>query len=261
MVPEKKSYLSTSASLKRNFAVSLHVISGNRNWTAAALSGRLLNIVILVDIYLSPPQPRPLTTSKWKRLNLTYSSGVAMINEYVSCVAATNQWFIPSMKGDIPPGCAAYGFVVDNTRILVFGGMVEYGKYSNELYELQVICLFLLEGVPNWVLFYRCIEHVKNTFQANFVQDSCWIFLLITLFFFPLRSPCYAINPIIARSIKKPTTNFSVDQVAQCGNRNILLLEVPWILFVSRFYLFLSDCRFTELFVLFNYDLCQDAWI
>ena len=43
------------------------------------------------------------------------------------------------MKGDIPPGCAAYGFVVDGTRILIFGGMIEYGKYSNELYELQVI--------------------------------------------------------------------------------------------------------------------------
>ena len=41
------------------------------------------------------------------------------------------------MKGDIPPGCAAYGFVVDGTRILIFGGMIEYGKYSNELYELQ----------------------------------------------------------------------------------------------------------------------------
>lgn len=27
--------------------------------------------------------------------------------------------------------------MVDGTRILVFGGMVEYGKYSNELYELQ----------------------------------------------------------------------------------------------------------------------------
>ncbi|XP_039282665.1 host cell factor 1-like [Nilaparvata lugens] len=50
---------------------------------------------------------------------------------------ATNQWFIPTVKGDIPPGCAAYGIVVDNTRILIFGGMVEYGKYSNELYELQ----------------------------------------------------------------------------------------------------------------------------
>ncbi|CAG2178286.1 unnamed protein product, partial [Oppiella nova] len=49
----------------------------------------------------------------------------------------TNQWFVPQVKGDIPPGCAAYGFVCDGTRLLVFGGMVEYGKYSNELYELQ----------------------------------------------------------------------------------------------------------------------------
>ena len=45
---------------------------------------------------------------------------------------------MPPVKGDVPPGCAAYGIVVDGTRILVFGGMVEYGKYSNELYELQV---------------------------------------------------------------------------------------------------------------------------
>ena len=52
--------------------------------------------------------------------------------------SATNQWFVPPVKGDIPPGCAAFGFVVDGTRILVFGGMVEYGKYSNELFELQV---------------------------------------------------------------------------------------------------------------------------
>jgi host cell factor len=44
---------------------------------------------------------------------------------------------VPSVKGDVPPGCAAYGFVCDGTRLLVFGGMVEYGKYSNELYELQ----------------------------------------------------------------------------------------------------------------------------
>ncbi len=51
--------------------------------------------------------------------------------------SATNQWFVPAVRGDIPPGCAAYGFVCDGTRILVFGGMVEYGKYSNELYELQ----------------------------------------------------------------------------------------------------------------------------
>jgi host cell factor len=30
--------------------------------------------------------------------------------------SATNQWFVPPVKGDIPPGCAAYGFVVDGTR-------------------------------------------------------------------------------------------------------------------------------------------------
>ncbi|XP_077328248.1 host cell factor 2 isoform X3 [Lithobates pipiens] len=50
---------------------------------------------------------------------------------------ATNQWFLPAVRGDIPPGCAAHGFVCDGTRILVFGGMVEYGRYSNDLFELQ----------------------------------------------------------------------------------------------------------------------------
>ena len=50
----------------------------------------------------------------------------------------TKQWFLPAVRGDIPPGCAAHGFVVEGTRILVFGGMVEFGKYTNNLYELQV---------------------------------------------------------------------------------------------------------------------------
>ena len=59
------------------------------------------------------------------------------------------------MKGDIPPGCAAYGFVVDGTRILIFGGMVEYGKYSNELYELQVM-------LQVWVIsYYRLIVPIS----------------------------------------------------------------------------------------------------
>lgn len=63
---------------------------------------------------------------------------VFFLNENI--ISVTNQWYVPATKGDIPPGCAAYGFVVDGTRILIFGGMVEYGKYSNELFELQV-CL------------------------------------------------------------------------------------------------------------------------
>lgn len=50
---------------------------------------------------------------------------------------STNQWFQPLMKGDIPTGCAAFGFATDGTKILVFGGMVEYGKYSADLWELN----------------------------------------------------------------------------------------------------------------------------
>lgn len=44
---------------------------------------------------------------------------------------------MPQCKGDTPPGCAAFGFAVENTRLLVHGGMIEYGKYSADLYELQ----------------------------------------------------------------------------------------------------------------------------
>ncbi|CAF2375782.1 unnamed protein product [Rotaria sp. Silwood2] len=51
----------------------------------------------------------------------------------------TNQWFQPLMKGDVPTGCAAFGFATDGQRILVFGGMVEYGKYSADLWELNPI--------------------------------------------------------------------------------------------------------------------------
>ncbi|KAM9327599.1 host cell factor 2 [Pholidichthys leucotaenia] len=49
----------------------------------------------------------------------------------------SRQWFLPAVRGDIPPGCAAHGFVCEGTRILVFGGMVEFGKYTSSLHELQ----------------------------------------------------------------------------------------------------------------------------
>jgi hypothetical protein len=82
---------------------------------------------------------------------------------------ATNQWFVPPVKGDIPPGCAAFGFVVDGTRILVFGGMVEYGKYSNELFELQVTVLSFLLGLLlpytlRELLRYCCVSYLLISF-------------------------------------------------------------------------------------------------
>ncbi|KAK7864363.1 hypothetical protein R5R35_007928 [Gryllus longicercus] len=87
------------------------------------------------------PQPRPRHGHRAvaiKDLMVVFGGGnEGIVDELHVYNTATNQWFVPVTKGDIPPGCAAYGFVVDGTRILVFGGMVEYGKYSNELYELQ----------------------------------------------------------------------------------------------------------------------------
>ena len=46
---------------------------------------------------------------------------------------------MPAVKGDVPPGSAACGFVVYGATILMFGGMVAHGIFSNELYELQAI--------------------------------------------------------------------------------------------------------------------------
>ncbi|XP_031639467.1 host cell factor 2 isoform X2 [Contarinia nasturtii] len=87
------------------------------------------------------PQPRPRHGHRAvaiKELMVVFGGGnEGIVDELHVYNTATNQWCVPATKGEVPPGCAAYGFVVDGTRIYVFGGMVEYGKYSNELYELQ----------------------------------------------------------------------------------------------------------------------------
>ncbi|XP_048463454.1 host cell factor 2-like isoform X5 [Rhincodon typus] len=87
------------------------------------------------------PVPRPRHGHRVvaiKELMIIFGGGnEGIVDELHVYNTATNQWFIPAVRGDIPPGCAAYGFICDGTRILVFGGMVEYGKYSNDMYELQ----------------------------------------------------------------------------------------------------------------------------
>ncbi|XP_026117038.1 host cell factor 1-like isoform X3 [Carassius auratus] len=89
----------------------------------------------------SGPVPRPRHGHRAvaiKELMVVFGGGnEGIVDELHVYNTATNQWFIPAVRGEIPPGCAAYGFVCDGTRLLAFGGMVEYGKYSNDLYELQ----------------------------------------------------------------------------------------------------------------------------
>lgn len=79
---------------------------------------------------------------------------------------------MPVTKGEIPPGCAAYGFVVDGTRLLVFGGMVEYGKYSNELYELQV------RGGTICVNFWYLLLHFNNKRKQTILVIKYVLFLI-----------------------------------------------------------------------------------
>lgn len=87
------------------------------------------------------PQPRPRHGHRAiniKELMVVFGGGnEGIVDELHVYNTITNQWFVPAMKGDVPPGCAAYGFVCEGTRMFIFGGMIEYGKYSNELYELQ----------------------------------------------------------------------------------------------------------------------------
>lgn len=56
---------------------------------------------------------------------------------------ATGQWFAPQVRGEKPSGCAAFGFICDGVRLLIFGGMVEYGRYSNEVTMTTVVNNFI----------------------------------------------------------------------------------------------------------------------
>lgn len=88
------------------------------------------------------PSPRPRHGHRavsYKDLMIVFGGGnEGIVDELHVFNTHTSQWFVPDVKGDIPPGCAAYGLVSDSNRILTFGGMVEYGKYSNDLYELRL---------------------------------------------------------------------------------------------------------------------------
>jgi len=72
-----------------------------------------------------------------KELVIIFGGGNdGIVDELHVLNTATGQWFAPQVRGEKPSGCAAFGFICDGVRLLIFGGMVEYGRYSNDLYEL-----------------------------------------------------------------------------------------------------------------------------
>ena len=60
-----------------------------------------------------------------------------MIDDLLVYSTENGNWFQPSTNGQVPSGVAAFGMAADGTRIIVHGGMQEYGKLTNVMYELQ----------------------------------------------------------------------------------------------------------------------------
>ncbi|KAI6180239.1 Fibronectin type-III domain-containing protein [Aphelenchoides besseyi] len=60
-----------------------------------------------------------------------------IVNDLYVFNTTNNLWYKPSMRGDLPPGLAAFGMCTDGVRIFIFGGMVDRNVYSNDLYELD----------------------------------------------------------------------------------------------------------------------------
>jgi host cell factor len=90
------------------------------------------------------PSPRPRHGHRaiaFKDLMIVFGGGnEGIVDELHVYNSTTNQWFVPEVKGDVPPGCAAYGLAMDmaSARLVTFGGMVEYGRYSNDVYALKL---------------------------------------------------------------------------------------------------------------------------
>ncbi|WKY06448.1 hypothetical protein Q1695_006551 [Nippostrongylus brasiliensis] len=89
----------------------------------------------------SGPSPRPRHGHRAvaiRDLMIVFGGGnEGIVDELHVFNTTTKQWFVPSVRGEVPSGCAAYGIVCNGTHIFTFGGMVEYGRYTNDLYELQ----------------------------------------------------------------------------------------------------------------------------
>ncbi len=75
---------------------------------------------------------------------------------------ATNQWFAPTVRGEKPSGTAAFGFICDGVRLLIFGGMVEYGRYSNEVCVVWCVWVVWCGCVCGcvWVVWCVCVGGV-----------------------------------------------------------------------------------------------------
>uniref|UniRef100_A0A915MPW2 Kelch repeat-containing protein n=1 Tax=Meloidogyne javanica TaxID=6303 RepID=A0A915MPW2_MELJA len=86
---------------------------------------------VKVDDTSEGPTPRPRHGHRGigiKDLMLIFGGGnEGIVDELHVYNATKNKWFVPVVRG----------MVTDQLKVFIFGGMVEYGRYSNDVYELQ----------------------------------------------------------------------------------------------------------------------------
>nr|XP_046914533.1 host cell factor 2-like [Dermatophagoides farinae] len=74
-----------------------------------------------------------------KNMMLIFGGGNdGIIDEFHVYIPNENKWIWPKMTGDTPPGLAAYGMTNNATNVFVFGGMLEFCRYSTSLYQLKL---------------------------------------------------------------------------------------------------------------------------
>ncbi|XP_067933331.1 host cell factor 2-like, partial [Watersipora subatra] len=94
-----------------------------------------------IQSYTGPP-PKPRHGHRAvtvKDLIIIFGGGNAGLFDQLHVFnTVTLQWFIPAVKGDLPPSMAAHGMVTDGgTKVIICSGMHEYGRYGNDVYQLQ----------------------------------------------------------------------------------------------------------------------------
>ncbi|KAI6218192.1 Kelch repeat type 1 and Kelch repeat type 2 and Fibronectin domain containing protein [Aphelenchoides fujianensis] len=87
------------------------------------------------------PQPLPRHGHKMvaiKEFLVIFGGGnEGIVNDLYVFNTNDKLWYKPSVRGELPPGLAAFGMCTDGLRIFIFGGMVDRNVYSNDLYELD----------------------------------------------------------------------------------------------------------------------------
>uniref|UniRef100_A0A914H9Y6 Fibronectin type-III domain-containing protein n=1 Tax=Globodera rostochiensis TaxID=31243 RepID=A0A914H9Y6_GLORO len=95
-----------------------------------------------LDDSAAGPTPRPRHGHRAvaiKELMLVFGGGnEGIVDELHLYDTTANQWYVPDLRGTKPRGYAAYGMVANQSKVFIFGGMVEFGRYSNDLFELQI---------------------------------------------------------------------------------------------------------------------------